>query len=759
MGLCQGMAAARKTKGGGRMKHSMQDEEALFEAARQLKSGGQREAFLAQACAGDLELQRRLAELLSADEVADKFLKSASRSAGSLFATGWSKISTTETGASGVPDEQVGKRIGPYKILQRIGEGGGGVVYMAEQEKPISRRVALKVIKLGMDTKSVIARFDAERQALALMEHPNIARVLDAGATGAGRPYFVMELVRGVRITEYCDQNNLDTRRRLALFIQICSAIQHAHQKGIIHRDIKPSNILVTMHDGVPVPKVIDFGIAKAIEGRLTEQTLFTAYEQIIGTPAYMSPEQAEMSGLDVDTRSDIYSLGVLLYELLTGRTPFDAKELVKSGLEEMRRTLREREPQRPSSILTTLHGTELTATAAHRHAEPPKLISTLKGDLDWIVMKTLEKDRKRRYETANGLAMDVRRYLNNEPVTARPPSRLYRLQKLVRRNQVVFASGTVVAVALIAGLGISTRLFVEERQARQRAVAAEQNEFALRQKSELREKITQIALMVSQEEYADADDLLAKTPLDQPSLEGAVVLRALGEWHARQDRWPQAANRLKNLLRVDDIDGPDVETLDCLQCGPALIEAGDLAGYDQFRRAAVAKYGNTNSPVADRVLKIALLLPGDQKLLASLAPVAETTERTFKADEDDSEPDSFRAAWQCVSLSLMDYRRGDYTGTADWAKRCLAYPDFNAPRAATAHILLALAYWQQGRQPQARVELRQGQDAVAAKFTEGLDHGSAPNGFWFDWVFARILLREAEGLMPPVTQIEQAPQ
>jgi serine/threonine protein kinase len=732
------------------MKHSMQDEEALFEAARQLKSGGQREAFLAQACAGDTELQQRLVDLLAADEVADKFLKSASRSAGSLFAAGRSKISTTETSADTAPDEQVGKKIGPYKILQRIGEGGGGVVYMAEQEKPIGRRVALKVIKLGMDTKSVIARFDAERQALALMDHPNIARVLDAGATEAGRPFFVMELVRGVRVTEYCDQNNLDTRRRLALFMQICSAIQHAHQKGIIHRDIKPSNILVTMHDGVPVPKVIDFGIAKAVEGRLTEQTLFTAYEQIIGTPAYMSPEQAEMSGLDVDTRSDIYSLGVLLYELLTGRTPFDAKELVKSGLEEMRRTLREREPQRPSSILTTLHGTELTTTAAHRHAEPPKLISTLKGDLDWIVMKTLEKDRKRRYETANGLAMDVQRYLNNEPVTARPPSRLYRLQKLVRRNQVVFVAGAAVALALIAGLGISTWLFIEERR-------AEQNEFALRQQSELREKVTQMALMVSREEYADADNLLVKTPLGQPSLERAVVLRALGEWHARQNRWPQAAQRLKNLLLVDGIDGPDVETLDCLQCGPALIEAGDLAGYELFRRAAVAQYSNTNSPVADRVLKIALLLPGDQKLLESLAPVAETTERTFKADEGNSEPDSFRAAWQCLSLSLMDYRRGNYTETADWAKRCLAYPEFNPPRAATAHILLAMAYWQQGQAEQARAELAQGHDAVVAKFAEGLDHGSAPTGFWFDWAFARILLREAEGLMPGSAEIAPA--
>ena len=307
------------------------------------------------------------------------------------------------------------------------------------------------------------------------MDHPNIARVLDAGATESGRPYFVMELVRGLKITEYGDQNELDTRQRLQLFIQVCQAIQHAHQKGVIHRDIKPSNITVTIIDGLPVPKVIDFGIAKAIEGRLPDNTLFTAYEQFIGTPAYMSPEPAVMSGVDVDTPSDIYSLGVLLYELLTGRTPFETDELLKRGIDGLRRTLQEREPQRPSAIVTTMQGSALTQVAHSRHAEPGKLISLLRGDLDWMVIRAMEKDRARRYETANGLAMDVQRYLDNEPIAARPPSRVYRLQKLLRRNKTMFAAGAMVAMALNVGLGVATLFWHQEREARERAVAAEQ--------------------------------------------------------------------------------------------------------------------------------------------------------------------------------------------------------------------------------------------------------------------------------------------
>jgi WD40 repeat protein/serine/threonine protein kinase len=443
-------------------------EELLFGLAM-TKPAAERALFFDRECGEDPALRARLEALLAAHDQPDDLVPTQVEAGRPAI-----KPILADT-----PDEAVGQTLGRYKLLERVGEGGCGVVYVAEQTEPVRRRVALKVIKLGMDTKQVVARFEAERQALAMMDHPNIAKVLDAGTTDVGRPYFVMELVRGIKITDYCDQASLSTKDRLDLFIKVCQAIQHAHQKGIIHRDIKPSNILVTLHDGVPVPKVIDFGIAKATEGRLTDNTVYTQLHQFIGTPAYMSPEQAEMSGLDIDTRSDIYSLGVLLYELLAGSTPFDGRELMSQGIDAMRRTIREKEPQRPSTRLATLGADKLTTTAKRRSADTSKLLHQLKGDLDWIVMKCLEKDRQRRYDTANGLAADLKRHLSNEPVLARPPSAAYKFQKAFRRNKLVFTAALVVAAALLIGIGISTWQTIratqaEREQSQLRAVAVQ---------------------------------------------------------------------------------------------------------------------------------------------------------------------------------------------------------------------------------------------------------------------------------------------
>ena len=473
-------------------EHSSAPE--IFERALKIKSLDERRGYLNGACGANAALREKI-EALLASHADDSFLEDPA-------------IVAPETIDCAPLTEGPGTAIGRYKLLQKIGEGGMGVVFMAEQTEPVRRKVALKIIKLGMDTKSVVARFEAERQALALMDHPNIAKVLDAGSTDTGRPYFVMELVKGVPIHHYCDKNQLPTKERLNLFTQVCQSIQHAHQKGVIHRDIKPSNILVTLHDGKPVPKVIDFGIAKATNQRLTEKTLFTNFAQMIGTPAYMSPEQAEMSGLDVDTRTDVYSLGVLLYELLTGTTPFPEKELLSKGYGEMQRIIAEQEPDRPSLRMSTLVGEQQTIVAKSRAGDLPLLTRQLTGDLDWIVMKTLEKDRTRRYETANSLAEDIHRHLNNEPVLAAKPTLRYQLAKLYHRHRPAVAAAAGITLAMLIGTVAATAQALRANHARDEAEHA-------RSAAELAEKGERELRQIAQQERTRAIDLAEQQRLN----------------------------------------------------------------------------------------------------------------------------------------------------------------------------------------------------------------------------------------------------
>ena len=566
------------------MPPSPESDETLFADALALPAD-ERVRFLDAACKDDAARRQRLDSLLKASESAKGFMESPPL-AGQNEATAASLSSFGES---------AGQQIGRYKLLQKIGEGGCGVVYMAEQEEPVRRRVALKVIKLGMDTKAVVARFEAERQALALMDHPNIARVLDAGATETGRPYFVMELVRGLKITDYCDQHQFTTAQRLELFGQVCLAVQHAHQKGIIHRDLKPSNILVTLHDGVPVPKVIDFGIAKATQGRLTDRTLFTAFEQFIGTPAYMSPEQAELSSQDVDTRSDIYSLGVLLYELLTGKPPFDPQTFKQAGIDEIRRFIREVEPPKPSVRLNTLPDADSTTVARLRGTDAPRLAIQLKGDIDWIVMKALDKNRTRRYETAGALADDLLRHLHNEPVIARPPSAGYLLQKLIRRNRLAFTAATVVVASLVAGLGVATWSFIQEK-------AARTQEAQQRALAEAGEQKARIAAAKSKQAYKFIAGMLTGVGPSVAAGRDTVLLREILD---------KTVKRLNTTMK----DQPEVELNLRQTLGAVYLDLGDFAKAEPMAREALVLaeklYGRESEDVAG-----ALILLGEIQVM-----------------------------------------------------------------------------------------------------------------------------------------------
>jgi serine/threonine protein kinase/Tfp pilus assembly protein PilF len=556
-----------------------------FERIRQIflaiaeEPSAQWDTLLDQACGTDLELRAQVALLLKAHGEGEGILDQ--NAAGG-----------SPTGAYEPLREQPGTVIGPYKLLEQIGEGGFGVVFLAEQQESIRRKVALKVLKPGMDTRQVVARFEAERQALALMDHPHIAKVFDGGTTPSGRPYFVMELVRGVPITDFCDQNRLAPRARLELFLDVCQAVQHAHQKGIIHRDLKPSNVLVSRHDTTPIVKVIDFGVAKALGQELTDKTLFTGIAQMVGTPLYMSPEQAGMSDLDVDTRSDIYSLGVLLYELLTGTTPFEKDRFKQAGYDELRRIIREEEPPRPSTRLSTA-GPAATSISANRGTELARLTRLLRGELDWIVMKALEKDRNRRYDTANGFALDVQRYLADEPVLAGPPSARYRFRKFARRNRRRLAVGAIVGILLLGAGALAWH--TNQQAAERRAEAARQEGEERGRRSRNAEAV---AILLDQCEEALRGDradraAIALGAAERRAADGGAEELASRQAHCQAD--------LKLLRELNDMD-----RFRWTWAGRAFPHPWDVAAR---WRAALAKYGLT--PDAGRAEELAAKVNG----------------------------------------------------------------------------------------------------------------------------------------------------
>ena len=719
----------------------------LFTEAVQLPAD-KRSAFLEAACRGDLELRASVEALLRAHMESGEFLEQAPAEIRARTAA---------------PGEKAGDRVGRYKLLQQIGEGGCGVVFMAEQELPVRRKVAIKIVKPGMDTKTVIARFEAERQALALMDHPNIAHVLDGGATESGRPYFVMELVRGIKITDYCDQNSLKTAARLDMFLDVCDAVQHAHQKGIIHRDLKPSNILVTtMPSGKPLAKVIDFGVAKATTDlRLTDKTLFTAFDLLIGTPAYMSPEQAALSSVDVDTRSDIYSLGVLLYELLTGTTPFDTKELLKRGLDEVRRVVCNIEPPRPSTRLGTLMAADLTSVSRHRQVEPPRLLREVRGDLDWIAMKALEKDRARRYATVYGLAMDVRRFLSGEAILARPPSALYKLRRFIRRNKLLCAGLGIILLLFMTCLVVTTRLTIEERWMR--------NDTAV-QKAAYEAKLLVDAGQASRaaDKYIEALELQKRLfGLEQPraaELLGSAfgVFMTLGrsddayrllmqyyippqkgpqsaDWlawratlFARQGRWREAREDAALGVKIR----PDYVAL-CHALAALLVAEKDLETYRRLCPEMVARFaGTTNASTADIVAKDCLILPSSGADLDSVAALAETAVTRGKGQ--------IPYTFYLCSKALADYRQGKFRDAVARTTEILKDP-FPYTQAEGCAVL-AMAQFRLAMIEEARASLANLERVVRENLPPS---GSRDLGFdWKDWIIAHALRDEAMNLI-----------
>lgn len=654
-----------------------------------------------------------------------------------------------------------GTTIGVYKLREQIGEGGFGLVFVADQEKPFRRRVALKIIKPGMDSPEVIARFEAERQALALMDHANIARVYDAGMTHHGHPYFVMELVRGVQLISFCDRHKLSTTDRLELFVSICQAVQYAHQKGIIHRDLKPSNVLITLENGKPIPKVIDFGVAKAINQTLTDRTIYTRFASMIGTPAYMSPEQAEMSNLDVDTRSDIYSLGVLLYEMLTGSTPLVQDRVAKVGFDELRRIIREEEPPRPSLRLSTLSNEIVTTVSANRSLEPARLLSTVQGDLDWIVMKALDKDRNRRYATASALADDVTRYLNQEPVDARPPSTMYRFSRFARKHKLAIVTTSIVSLSVLFGLAISiwqasvATIALRKAQISESIANDAKNELELftERLKQANNLLTSGYAHVDARNWAEAHAAFTMATQLQPRYYPVWIGR--GSLYAKLGLWDQAAADYQRALEL----GSPIDRAEFLGVSQLFFYTQNQTAYQSLHaQLSVTSIGDLSSGAIARGLLI------DQTVSTSvaqqIADIAEQRIAECTANTDENEPlrrrerSGMPLGARLYIAGWAHYRVGNYK------QAVLRLQEANEDRRTwsghgTAYPLLAMTYYKMGKTDEAKATLEKSREQLSTWLHDSLDGPDVAIPIpWFDWIEFLIEYERAElrinGKLPP---------
>lgn len=725
-------------------------EEMVLRASAEFADSTERARFLDWACRGDDALRGRIERLWSMQGDSERFFDFKPFEIGAPDATDRPE----DHGDGG----EIGLRIGRYRLIRRLGEGGCGVVYQAEQEQPVKRHVALKLIRVGLDHEQVIARFELERQALAMMDHPGIARVLDAGATPTGRPFFVMQWVTGEPITGFCGKNRLSLRQRLELFIRVCHAIQHAHQKGVIHRDIKPSNVLVSLHDGVPLPKVIDFGIAKATGGGLLDPD--GGPEPLLGTPNYMSPEQGRLGGQDVDTRTDIFSLGVLLCEILVGQTPFGPAENTVIHTAELPHMLADRQPRAPSAILAGCPPTEFAELAAARASNARDLIRRIKGDLDAIVTKCLQADPQNRYDTASGLAADIQRHLDHKLVTARTAGRRDRWAKLVRRNRLAFAVGGVAFLTLAAGFGSSTWLFLRESEARREQVrlrgeaeAARAVETRLRGQAEAREACAQAAVKLSYGQIEEADQLLATIPTDMApsSLEAAEVYRKVGNWHREAGRIQLAADRFTALAAsISSVDRSDLNKIssDLLPAAVTTCELGDWSRYEQVRRVALDRFGATQNPiVAEQILKACTLRPADPATMAEIAKLGTFLENAV-GPEGLNQGGGENAAWHCYSLALWHFRRDDPAQAMRWAELSLQRSTLDEARVVCVRLLLAMARHRMGETEEARMLLADSSKAIHTLLDSSSGKWPAEIAPWVDWMNAHILLKEAEAVI-----------